>query len=53
MRGPGTYEARGHVLCWDGRSDGGLGLASGVYLIRLVFDGHIVPDEQSRLAVVQ
>jgi hypothetical protein len=51
-RGPGTYDGRSQTLCWDGRSDAGREVGSGVYLVRLLFDGRSVPGTRSRVVIV-
>ena len=46
-----AYEAGDHEIAWDGRDDGGRGVASGTYLVRRAAPG--APDAVRKLALVR
>jgi hypothetical protein len=50
---PGRYDLGENLLCWDGRTDKGREVASGVYYARLLYDGLPVEHQMAKLAIVR
>ncbi|MBD3348395.1 MAG: hypothetical protein GF400_04255 [Candidatus Eisenbacteria bacterium] len=49
----GISEPGQQILCWDGTTNDGRAVSSGVYLVRLLFDGQVVRGQQIRLTLVR